>query len=391
MDSNLYRDNPINSIRNLLAALDISESEYEKFLITKEEDRYHRPHAEAFKKDGSVRKVYCPCKLTRKFQRRLNNRIFKKSIVWPPYVFGSIPIDVKTHESKDYIKCAAMHCKSKSLLKLDISDFFDNIDQYHVVKIFTEAFSYHQEVADFISKICCFKGHLVQGALTSSYVANLIFYDLEPELVKSLSRKNLTYTRFIDDITVSSKVSHYNFSSTKRLIEDMLLKKNLPLNEQKVEVLYSSTKPLMVHGLRVDFSEPRLPSKEVANIRAELNNLKRKAKEKKYRKSRSYRKSYDKCLGRVNKLARVKHSAHAKFKPQLKEIQPLPSAVDIKLCHVILKKLASFPDDKRESYWYKKRFNQLVYLNGIIKRLYPKSYSIIKEKSKELEPKSRVY
>ena len=391
MEIKYYRGDPIKKLENFISFLDL-EDDYEAFISSNSSSRYREPVKSAYKSDGSKRRVLCPNKLTRKFQRRINNRFFKPKIIWPEFVYGSIPKLINgIEDSRDHIKCAEKHCGAKSLLKMDISDFFDNIHKEHIKDILVNTLDLSNEVADFICDVCCFENTLVQGALTSSYVANLIFFDLEHLLVKRLERKGLTYTRFIDDISVSSKASNFNFNTAKKLIEDMLLQKDLPINEQKEEVSYSSIKPLMVHGLRVEFDQPRLPAKEIAKIRAEVHALTKKAQENNFRKSRSYRRSFDRCLGRIHKLARVKHPKHGYLKNALSDIQPLPSAVDIKHCFFIIKKLETYPDSYREKYWYKKRFNLVVYMNGIIKRLYKDKYTEISERLKEIEPKDRKY
>lgn len=44
-------------------------------------------------------------------------------------------------------------------------------------------------------------GH--QGASTSGYIANLVFWDVEPRIVKDLLGRGFQYSRFADDITIS--------------------------------------------------------------------------------------------------------------------------------------------------------------------------------------------
>ncbi|MEC4089581.1 reverse transcriptase family protein [Pseudoalteromonas rubra] len=383
-----YRGDPIKNLQNFIESLDLKD-DYESFISTPAVKRYQDPAKKAYKSNGDIRRIKCPNGITRKFQRRLNNRYFKKKVIWPPFVFGSIPKSDK--ESRDHIKCAEKHCKAKSLLKIDVSDFFDNVQEEHIKDILTKIYHFSEQVADFVCNVCCYEGTLVQGALTSSYVANMIFADVESKVVNRLSKKGLTYTRFIDDITISSKVSNYNFDYAKKLVEEMLLQKDLPTNPEKVEIAYSSIKPLLVHGLRVEFDQPRLPAKEVANLRAELHTLMKYAKEPHYRKTRSYRRAYDKCAGRIHKLSRVRHIKHMEFKSALEEIRPLPSSVDIKQCYLIIEKLELYGEKNKRKSWYKQRFNQAVYLNGIIKRLYSSEYKKIKEKLRKLEPSSRQY
>ena len=107
---------------------------------------------------------------------------------------------------KDYISCARLHCSSKSILTIDIKDFFDNVHEVHVKEVFKDFLKYSDDVSSVLADICCMNSHLVQGALTSSYIASLVLFDIEGDLVKKLERKNLVYTRLVDDMNVSSKV-----------------------------------------------------------------------------------------------------------------------------------------------------------------------------------------
>ncbi|WP_205578804.1 hypothetical protein, partial [Pseudomonas aeruginosa] len=66
-------------------------------------------------------------------------------------------------------------------------------------------------------------------------------------------------------------------------IEGMLLERGLPVNSRKTKVQYSTTEALTVHGLRVCFPEPRLPSDEVRRIRAAVKNVEMLAQENGYR------------------------------------------------------------------------------------------------------------
>lgn len=352
----------ISNFSNLCSALNISESEMQKAIALPSEERYVA--GSVSKSDGSTRAIFKPHNLIRKIQRRINRRIFKRLVVWPSYLYGSIPNTTNTEtkqviEHKDYVNCAAQHCSSKSLLKMDIKDFFDNIHIDYVSDVFTSFFKFPPDVSDALTSICCKGDTLVQGALTSSYLANLILWNIEGDLVKKLQRKNLTYTRLVDDITVSSKVSNFQFDLAISLITNTLISKELPINSHKTQISYISSMPLTVHGMRVNFPEPRYPSDEVRKLRASVHNLQCLASQPGYRQSHAYRGDYARCMGRVNKLKRVKHEKHKVLIKKLKDIVPLPSEVDQKRCKQMLKRLQGDYKYKGESYWYKKRFYRL--------------------------------
>lgn len=180
----------VKPITTLERTLGLDSNEISTILAIPENQKYVEKTVP--KADGSLRTVYRPHPLIRKAQRKINNNIFKEIVIWPSYVFGSLPnsvIDKNEIERKDYISCAAKHCGAKSLLKMDIKNFFDNIHIDHVVSMFINFFGCKAEIANTLSRLCCKGEFIVQGGLTSSYVASLILWQLEPELVRRLSKK----------------------------------------------------------------------------------------------------------------------------------------------------------------------------------------------------------
>lgn len=306
----------ISSKANLAKVLSIDVSEIDALLKFPSESRYAR--LEKPKPNGEIRVVYNPTKLTRKIQTRINSRIFKKIIKWPYFVFGSIPNE-NINNPKDYISCANQHKNAGSILKIDIKNFFDNIHSELVEEIFTEFFKYPSSVARILTDICCRNGTLCQGAPTSSYLATLSLFSVEPALVKKIEKKGLVYTRYVDDITVSSRVRNFDFSYIETIIEDTLTEKELPINHKKTIIASSSSESLLVHGLRVNTSTARFPADEIRKIRAAVHNLEIVAKEPNYIRSHYYRREFYKCQGRVNKLARVGHIQHKKLIEKLKK------------------------------------------------------------------------
>lgn len=308
------------------------------------------------KTDGSMRIVYRPHHKLKRLQRRINKRIFRELIVWPSFLFGSVPNDNDEEDAlkRDYITCASQHCSAKSILKIDIKNFFDNIHRDLVGDIFENFLCIKSEAKEYMVDVCCAGDFIVQGALTSSYIASLCLYDVETTVYRRAKRKGLTYTRLVDDITVSSKVYDFDFTQIRKHIEDMLAGKDLPLNHDKSGVFKISTKPLFVHGLRIDHDKPRIPSDEVKRIRASLYNLTSNSKKNNNKTSAAYRVEYNRCMGRINKLGRLKHEKHVIFMEKIKRIRPMPSFRDVKECKkriLWLEKLYSKGLNKTERYF----------------------------------------
>ncbi|WP_110685410.1 reverse transcriptase family protein [Salinicola aestuarinus] len=376
-NNNLYfqknASNSIGSISNLANALNLTVNEIVRAVNLPNEVKYTaNPQQKA---DGSQRMAYNPHRYLRKVQRRINKRIFADPSVvsWPDYIFGSVPnttLSLSEVIKKDYVSCAARHCLAKSLLRLDIKDFFPNIGEHLVRAVFEDFYHFPPDVSEILVSLCTKDGGVPQGALTSGYLACLCLFDVEPEVVRRIEMKGLTYTRYVDDIVVSSKVHDHNFSLQEKLISSMLEDKDLPVNDTKTLIQRSSTAPLIVHGLRVSFKEPRLPSDEVRRIRSAVRNLEKQASEPNFRTTRVFRSAHNRCVGKVNKLKRVGHKQHSEYLRRLNLIKPLARRSDVERVVSMIRRLENDHGSISDTYAYHKRYFRAHERLNIIQRNY---------------------
>ena len=199
--------NVIANFDNLIDVLDVTKKEFHDALTLSDSKKY--TSFPISKSDGTKRTVYSPHKDIRRLQRRINRRIFNPKdykqdglISWPSYLYGSIPNDPRindtfsssneltTDNSRDYIACAKNHCGARAIMKMDISNFFDNIHENQVLSIFKKLLKFPDDVAKALTSICCFQGSVIQGALTSSYIASAVLFEVEAQTVIRLRRKN---------------------------------------------------------------------------------------------------------------------------------------------------------------------------------------------------------
>lgn len=381
---------PIKDVHRLCNALDLEIRDLSAALRLPEETRF-KSVPEKKKPDGSERKVFNPHPLIRKIQRRLVSRILSRprAFQWPEHLYGSIPNvtnKIGVVASKDYVACAARHCGAKSILQIDIKDFFENVHPAAVLEVFEKLLGYDGLVARILARICTHKGGLPQGGIASSYLAMLSLHDVESKVVERLRLKSLVYTRYVDDITVSSKVANYDFSYARRVIEDMLVQKDLPLNNRKTRIQYVSSEPLTVHGLRVAFSSPRLPSKEVSNIRSSVRFIEKLYKEGMFRRSASYRRAYNRCMGRVNKLKRVGHRQHADLIRRLREVHPECSRNDLIRAYDRTLRLEREHPLKSDTFGYYKRYFVLMDRLNLVQRRFPRIAEGLRRRLREIKP-----
>lgn len=374
----------IGNLNKLSHTLGIDES----ILIDVAESIGGYRKSERTKDNGKLRVVYSPSRIVRKIQSVINERIFTDPCIisWGEYLYGSIPND--EYVTRDYISCAARHGKCKSILKMDISDYFDNIHEDAVFDVFKSFLKYPSDVSKILAGICTHEGRVPQGGLTSSYLANLVLHDVEEIVINKLEKKKLTYTRYVDDITVSSLSYGYDFTYAQDLIKDMLHGKGFPVNEEKCVIERSGTIGLSVHGLRVGYDRPRLPREEMRRIRANVQKVEIISKEPGYRTTHSYRRDFNRCMGRVNKLVRLKHDQGAKFIKRLNAIKPLPSIKDIDRCRKMVWFLAKDYENKKRRLSYERRFYICHERLNILKRSFYQEEQYLRSNLRTIRPVS---
>lgn len=380
----------ISSLPNLCLALGIDPIELSETLSLTNEKRYRTISIP--KANGSKRTVYEPCAPLRKVQNRINSRIFKDLIIWPEYLFGAVPNDNDTLipspriKGRDYVSCAEMHCGSKSIFKVDMLDYFNNIHRDIVKEIFEDLFKYPDDVSEALTNLCCLDDKVPQGALTSSYIGCLALWDIEYRVVRLCLRRGLVYTRLIDDITISSKSQNYDFDFPMHRIKEMLVKKDLPINKDKISLSNAGMDPLEVHGIRVGFDNPRLKSEETRRIRAAVKRIEVLASKSNYRTSFVYREQFNQCLGKVNKLSRVGHSSHKKLISRLSKIKPLPSIKDLEIVKNRLLSLKKRFPGQKNSYGYKRSFDITWDRLNLVGRTYTWEADRLRSELKKIRP-----
>ena len=100
---------------------------------------------------------------------------------------------------------AKQHLRRRWVLNFDLEDFFGQIHFGRVRGMFRSTrFGFNDKVATLLAHLCCHHGRLPQGAPTSPVISNTICESLDRELLHLAQRNRCRYTRYCDDITLSS-------------------------------------------------------------------------------------------------------------------------------------------------------------------------------------------
>jgi RNA-directed DNA polymerase len=158
------------------------------------------------KKTGGYREISAPDFRLAHIQKRLNYHL---QAVYEGHntgvSHGFVRSFYKNVPTKNIVSNAANHIGQHQLLNIDIKDFFHSISASRVREMFmTFPFEFSRELATCLALICCFEKRLPMGAATSPVIANLVCLDLDNELIEFANKKNITYSRYADDLTFSS-------------------------------------------------------------------------------------------------------------------------------------------------------------------------------------------
>lgn len=106
---------------------------------------------------------------------------------------------------KNVLENARLHLNKEYLLNVDFQDFFHQISTERVSQLLTnDPFKFELQTAQILANLFSFKGRLPMGAPTSPVLSNLCTITLDNELNKWADAKNITYTRFVDDLSFST-------------------------------------------------------------------------------------------------------------------------------------------------------------------------------------------
>jgi hypothetical protein len=189
-----YPHDPIQSVGSLCRALALPEP-----LLRSMAERipklYIGPKPKPKKSGNGFRDVYDTKPPLKPLLRRIN-KVFFERVVFPDYLHGSI-------RGCDFISNAKVHKGSTTVITEDIKGFFDHITAEHAYAIWRHFFGFGEDPSELLTKLVTNGGRVYQGAPTSSYLANLVFWDIEPRMVEALAARDMRYSRFVDDVTVS--------------------------------------------------------------------------------------------------------------------------------------------------------------------------------------------
>ena len=235
----------IKSINHLLELLDINAEDERKYLYPNNRKKNLYREYNISKKNGGVRKIEIPDDKI-KFIQKAINRVILSNFNMPNSCIGYM-------RGKSIVDNAIPHLEAKTLMKFDIKDFFPSIKLPKVVGQF-RYFGYGKNVSKYLGYLCVNKDFcLPQGAPTSPMLSNLVCIKLDNRIKAFCEKLNLSYTRYADDITVSSKekLSTARCEYIKNFIDDIIIDEEFTPNQEKYRKFVNG-QSLKVTGITVN-------------------------------------------------------------------------------------------------------------------------------------------
>lgn len=209
-----YHHKPIHSLAAVSRVLGYSV-ETLKHVAGTSSSRY-RLAKPILKADGSFRRPFDALYPLKDIQIRIKQRILT-AVTFPAYLTGSL-------KGQDQVRNAKLHQGASITVCEDIKSFFPSTTSKVIFDIWRGFFGFSEDVSNLLTLLTTKDDLLPQGAVTSSHLANLVFWRREHALYLRLASQGVRYSRYVDDITLSSRlpVTHDDLARHISLVYGMI-------------------------------------------------------------------------------------------------------------------------------------------------------------------------
>jgi len=187
------------------------------------------------KRNGKMRTIEAPKDALKAIQRRINRYLQCVYYLYQSSAsHGYIITSKKEKNPKNILENAKKHLGMDYLLNVDFKDFFHQFRTDRVKSILTTfPFQFDKKSANILAQLLTFRGRLPMGTPTSPVISNLGTMAFDNEVSDWSQANNITYTRFVDDLSFSShqKITISHLSQ----IENICYKHGLKINPDKIK------------------------------------------------------------------------------------------------------------------------------------------------------------
>ena len=208
------------------------------------------------KKSGGVRTICAPRTALLNLQKELK-RLIEADYEPKPHVHGFV-----SNHQRSIVSNSRQHLRKKWVLNLDLRDYFETIHFGRITgRLRAPPYNYKDRIADFIAHVACYETHkvidgetkktsvLMPGGALSPLLSNIVSDRLDSELSRYCRQFGCSYTRYADDITISSnrnrfpgRIARFDDPDDRRSLaladelQDIIEKNGFQINHKKTRL-----------------------------------------------------------------------------------------------------------------------------------------------------------
>ncbi len=136
---------------------------------------------------------------------------------------------------------ALVHCGKRTIVKLDIKDFFGSIHCGLINDALVDSESFDDDIITLVLNLCFRHGSLPMGAPSSPCLSNIAMNKFDREMGLFCDTNNICYTRYSDDMTFS--FDSFDVSRIIRVTQNFLnlYAGGMRLNREKTKVVTNNS------------------------------------------------------------------------------------------------------------------------------------------------------
>lgn len=222
------------------------------------------------KKSGGFRNLACPSEDLKAVQAWILRNILDK---------------LRTEESATGFKSGMgifenvqRHAENLYILCMDIEDFFPSTPRKHVYNLF-RSLGYNKHISLVLTNYCTYKDGLPQGGVTSPALSNILNIRLDRRISGYTNRKNIIYTRYADDITLSSN-NVEKLIKAKEVIKKIIEDEGYKVNDKKTRILRPGARRKVTGLIISDKKQFGIGKQTKRILRAKIHHLETKVTNK---------------------------------------------------------------------------------------------------------------
>lgn len=228
------------------------------------------------KSNGKRRKITAPCPELKLVQSAINDILNEELKNWfndRPYITGFVV-------GKSIADNARIHSEKEWVANIDLKDFFPSVKRNKISEVLNNICE-ENSIFNYIGEqgflnLVTYQGELPQGSPCSPTLANLCAEEVDELIIKSFGDAKWEYSRYADDITLSTKLVTERFL-VKAIVDTIATlidtTTKFKVNHKKIDIKHRSQRQ-SVTGVVANNKDLGISSKTRNKIRAILHKYK---------------------------------------------------------------------------------------------------------------------